>query len=241
MRTALLLLCVATVIGCTTRSHVDNEISTPATMTEGTFTFNLPCQVMHLNSEQPGKALMVVWLHGGVHDRKIHSFFTHPNHYDNCAADDSIVNYLMIHGIKSVVLFPMCHRADKQECVAWRDVYDDVNVMIEDYVSKGLIDEKRIYLAGSSDGGRGTWDFVAEHPERFAAAIAMSCSEARMSHIPVYFYNTRDEEDCSALVGQLREQGGNIPEYEYHAEYKHGGDAACCTTSMLDRFFSVTK
>ena len=202
------------------------------------FTFNLPCRVININPEAPGKALMVVWLHGGVHDRKIHSFFTHPNHYDNCAADDSIINYLQRHDLKAVVLLPMCHRADNEQCLRWREVYDDVKVMIDDQVRQGLVDANRIYLAGSSDGGRGTWDFVAEHPGVFAAAISMSCSEPRLcSDTPVYFFNTASEVDCTDAVAKLREQGGDIPVYEYHGEYKHGGDAACCDEALLTRFF----
>ena len=35
------------------------------------------------------EALLFLWLHGGVRDRKIHSYFKHRNHWDNCAADDN--------------------------------------------------------------------------------------------------------------------------------------------------------
>ena len=206
-----------------------------------TFTYNLPCQVINIHSELPGKAIMLLWLHGGVRHRAIHSYFTHPNHWDNCAADDSIVNYLNSHNIKAVALLPMCHRADAEGCIAWRDCYADVKVMIDEYVSRGLVDPARIYLAGSSDGGRGAWDYAAEHPEMFAAAISMSCEEPRMVSIPVYFFSTAAEGDCSEQVAVLQAQGATIVEYEYCREMGHGGDAARCTPQLLDRFFAHRK
>lgn len=232
----LIMLCVA-ITSCTSRMQV-NIPATNATLPPDTFTYNLPCQVINIHPEKQGKALLFVWLHGGVHDRKIHSFYIHPNHYDNCAADDSIINYLQRHAIKAVALLPMCHKANEQQCVNWIDCYDDVKQMIDNLVGKHIVDPARIYLAGSSDGGRGTWDFVAKHPEVFAAAISMSCDEAQMTTVPTYFYNTADENDCTALVTQLKQQGSNILEYRYCSDYRHGGDAALCTDEMLTRFFS---
>ena len=237
------ILCGATMVigllaSCVTQTRT---VAVEPQMPAGTFTYNLPCQIMHIHPEKPGKALLFLWLHGGVHDQKIHSFFTHPNHYDNCAADDSIVQYLERHGIKAVALFPMCHRADLTHCIKWSECWDDVRVMIDDYVDKGLVDPQRIYLAGSSDGGRGTWDYAAEHGDVFAAAISMSCSEPRVTQVPTYFFNTADESDCTMKVAELRLQGANILVYEYCSEYEHGGDAARCTDQLLNEFFSHVK
>lgn len=219
-----------------------SEAPAPRTLAAvDTFTYNLPCQVINIHPELPGKAVLLLWLHGGVHDRKIHSYFTHPNHWDNCAADDSIIGYLSGHGMKAVALLPMCHRADAEGCIAWRDCWPDVKVMIDEYVRRGLVDEKRIYVAGSSDGGRGTWDYAADHPEVFAAAISMSCSEPRMVSIPVYFFGTASESDCTAEVARLQGEGATIVRYEYCKEFRHGGDAARCDTTLLAEFFGISK
>lgn len=215
--------------------------NSPVVNLPGTFTFNLPCQVKFINPEKPGKALLFLWLHGGVRDQKIHNFFKHPNHYDNCAADDSIVNYLEREGIKAVALLPMCHKADVKRCVTWDECYDDVSKMVNDFIVQGMVDGERVYLAGSSDGGRGVWDYASKHPDMFAAAISMSCSEPCEVSIPVYFYNTADETDCTDRVKQLKAQGATIIEYRYCPQYKHGGDAALCDKQLLDRFFGHVK
>lgn len=249
MRTGLFAMIIAVAVavatGCsqvTTARDVVRQSSAggrPA-LAADTFTFNLPCRVINIHPELPGEAVLFLWLHGGVHDKKIHSYWTHPNHWDNCAADDSIIGYLRRHNIKAVALLPMCHRADRDGCIAWRDCWDDVKVMIDDLVSRGLVDPKRVYLAGSSDGGRGTWDYAAEHPEVFAAAISMSCSEPRMVSIPVYFFGTASEMDCSQRVEELRREGATIARYEYCKEFRHGGDAARCDDALLTEFFGHT-
>ena len=216
----------------------DNK-KTEVVLPEGEFTYNLPCRVVHINADKPGKAIVWLWLHGGVRDYKKHDFFEF-NHLDCCDADEIILKYLKDNGIKAIALFPVCHKANNPEPVTWIDCYDDVKHIINDYVNKGLVDTKRIYVTGSSDGGRGTWDYAEHHPEMFAAAIAMSCSEPRKVDIPIYFFGTSDETDRSEEIARLIEQGVNV-KYKYCLEYKHGGDAAECTPELLQEFFSYTK
>lgn len=59
--------------------------------------------------------------------------------------------------------------------------------MIDDLVDKGLVDPTRIYVAGSSDGGTGTWDYAESYSDVFAAAMPMSCSNPRYTTIPIFF------------------------------------------------------
>ena len=112
---------------------------------------------------------------------------------------------------------------------------------MDDYISKDMIDTNRIYLAGSSDGGRGTWDYVESHEEIFAAAMPMSCERPRPCSIPVYFYNTSDEDDCTAVMDSLRAAGYTNISYKRCWDQPHGGDAAECTVEMLDKFFGHRK
>ncbi len=216
-----------------------HDTITKAMMPEGTFYYNLPCKVVNIHQEKEGKSLLFIWLHGGVHDRKMHNLFEF-NHLDCCAADDSVLNYLQEKNIKSIALFPICHKAQNANCVAWKDCYDDVMRMIKDLDYKGLIDPKRIYLAGSSDGGVGTWDFLQYSEHVFAAAMPMSCGNPRKATIPVYFFNTQAESDCTSQVEFLNQHGSTI-EYKHSPARWHGRDDIECTHAFLDKFFSNTR
>lgn len=240
MKFLFLVISMLLMVACCNnhQESCDNK-NTEVVLPEGEFTYNLPCRVVHINADKPGKAIVWLWLHGGVRDYKKHDFFEF-NHLDCCDADEIILKYLKDNGIKAIALFPVCHKANNPEPVTWIDCYDDVKHIINDYVNKGLVDTKRIYVTGSSDGGRGTWDYAEHHPEMFAAAIAMSCSEPRKVDIPIYFFGTSDETDRSEEIARLIEQGVNV-KYKYCPEYKHGGDAAECTPELLQEFFSYTK
>lgn len=45
--------------------------------------------------------------------------------------------------------------------------------LFEKLLSEYPIDEKRVYIMGSSNGGMGSWSQIGHHPERYAAAIPM--------------------------------------------------------------------
>ena len=212
-------------------------------MPAGEMIYNIPCKVVSLHPERPSKALLVVWLHGGCGNWVEHDWLQlkgKSNHLTDCVADDKIVSYLDRHNRKAVVLMPMCHKADRKECVEWPDCWPDVKRMIDDLVGRGIVDAKRVYLAGSSDGGVGTWDYASQHGDVFAAAISMSCATPKKVSIPVYFFNTRSEWDCTAWVNELRKEGSDI-HYKFCPDVGHGGDAKECNDALLTRFFAHTK
>ena len=214
-------------------------------MPDGDFVYNLPCKVVNIHQEQEGKSLLFVWLHGGVHDRQRHDLLDSnpidcPSHLDCCAADDSVLNYLQEKNMKAIALFPVCHKAENTNCVTWKDCYGDVMRMIRDYVDKGVVDHRRIYLAGSSDGGAGTWDYLQMSEQVFAAAMPMSCGNPRKTTIPVYFFNTQAEPDCTSQVNMLNQQGCHI-EYKRSAAKWHGRDDIEVTQAFLDKLFSNSK
>ncbi|MGB5417461.1 dienelactone hydrolase family protein [Algibacter sp.] len=69
-----------------------------------------------------------------------------------------------------------------------------LNVML-DYILKNYpeIDSSRIYLMGHSMGGLGTWDWILDSPERFAAAapagfsgVSESDDFAKLANFPVF-------------------------------------------------------
>ena len=229
------LLALSILTSCSGKGASEGNLNLP----NGEFIYNLPCKVVNIHQEKEGKSIVFLWLHGGVHDVSKHDLFGF-NHLDCCAADDSVLNYLQKKDIKAVALFPVCHKAGVEHPIAWRDCFDDVKSIIDDYAEKDLIDTNRIYLAGSSDGGVGTWDYVESHGDMFAVAMAQSCCRPRKTPITVYFFNTASEEDCSEPVKELTDQGYDI-HYKFCSEVKHGGDAAQCTEEFLDKFFSYVR
>lgn len=246
IRITIALIWIATFGNCINTNETegaDNNIvyvhDTITVMSEGEFTFNLPCKAVYINQKGEGKSLLFIWLHGGVKDRKLHDLFGF-NHLDCCAADDSVLNYLKEKNIKSIALFPICHKAQSDNCVKWIDCYEDVMKMVGNFVNNDIVDSMRIFLAGSSDGGTGTWDFLEKNENLYAAAMPMSCGNPRKTTIPVYFFNTQQEPNCSTLVEALNRQGCNI-EYKHCPASMHGHDDVECTHDFLDIFFSNTK
>lgn len=213
---------------------------TVSAMPNGDFFYNLPCKVVNIHQEKEGKSLLFIWLHGGVYIQRMHDMLEPNSSLLACYAVDSVLNYLQEKGLKSVALFPICHKAKYNQCVPWIACYYDVMKMIEDLVRKDIVDTKRIFLAGSSDGGVGTWDFLQKNEQTFAAAMPMSCGNPRKTTIPVYFFNTQAEQDCSLQVDDLNRQGSNI-EYKHSSAKWHGRDDIECTHEFLDRFFGNSR
>ena len=45
--------------------------------------------------------------------------------------------------------------------------------LLEDFLNSGKVDLSRVYAAGISMGGYGTWELITRHPEYFAAAVPL--------------------------------------------------------------------
>lgn len=215
-------------------SHDTLVVSMPSSLT-----FNLPTKVECFHADKPEKARLVVLLHGGVKDQGRHTFLG-SSHLDYVKNDEIICDYLERKGEKSIFLAPICHKANKTECVAWDDCAADVKRMIDDLVTSGCVDAKQIYLTGGSDGGRGTWCIADRYPDLFAAIMPMSCGSARLLPMPIYWHSTRAEGDFSAMAEELNGKGARIS-YRYHGDVGHGIDCNRITDELLDQFFSNKK
>lgn len=55
----------------------------------------------------------------------------------------------------------------------WSQKFPDIRKVIDDLVSSGKVDPRRIYMTGFSMGGAGTWQFMEQYPGLIAAAIPM--------------------------------------------------------------------
>jgi len=56
----------------------------------------------------------------------------------------------------------------------WSDVIDSLNILLDEIQDTVTVDSQRVYLTGISMGGAGTWQFVLQYPQRFAALVPVA-------------------------------------------------------------------
>ncbi len=101
-----------------------------------------------------------------------------------------------------------------------------------------MIDPKRVYLTGISDGATGVWDTLKAWPQCFAAAVPMSgmtetAGLVSITGVPQWIFHGEKDNDTNiekgyggamvgsrAVVRQLRALGG-APKYSEYADQQH--------------------
>jgi predicted peptidase len=87
------------------------------------------------------------------------------------------------------------------------------------------IDATRVYVAGQSMGGFGTFAIISEYPRTFAAGIALcgggdQTKVARLTNVPIWvFHGAKDEsvdvERSRTIVAAIKSAGGKVRYTEY--------------------------
>ena len=228
-------------ISCNGQTNHGCAMHEAVSMTAGEYIYNIPCKVYVIHPELEGKALLMLWLHGGVHAPARFTLLDSTSATNYTTAPDRMKDYFERTNTKAIMLLPICKKADTQSLQTWPDCWVDVKTMIDGYVNKGIVDKTRIYVSGSSDGGTGTWQYVAQHPDVFAAGIALSSSLCQENTtLPVFWFTTVTEGDQTEKANQLKAQG-SIVQYKYCGDVKHGGDDRQITDSLLDTLLTIKK
>ena len=123
-----------------------------------------------------------------------------------------------------IVVAPQCRPGEQFDP-------DEVLALVDHIVEEFHVDATRIYAAGDSLGGRGTWDVALADPGRFAA-IAPVCGVADASRaetlkgVAVWAFHGASDEvmpiRCTqAMIERLQAAGGHATLTVYH---EHGHD-----------------
>ncbi|MBQ4316618.1 MAG: prolyl oligopeptidase family serine peptidase, partial [Clostridia bacterium] len=124
-------------------------------------------------------------------------------------------------------------------------VVDIVKQLSENYA----VDTDRIYAAGLSMGGYGTWDLMVRHNDIFAAAIAIcgggDASKADLlKYTPLFvFHGSADPTvpvtGSQNVVNAIKNLGGTLVEYTEFAGLGHGAwNPAFETVGLLDKLLA---
>jgi len=102
--------------------------------------------------------------------------------------------------------------------------------IIDALKSEFNIDTRRIYVAGQSDGGVGTWNVIEQRPNLFAAAIPLCGAgdpsrASRIAKLPIWaFHGTLDEiipvVESRKMITAIRRAGGR-PKYTEYGTVGH--------------------
>lgn len=123
--------------------------------------------------------------------------------------------------------------------------------LLEAVKTEFSIDPQRVYIAGQSMGGYGTWNLIALRPDLFAAAIPLcgggdTSGAATLVKIPIWAFH--GDADANVPVTESREmiaaikQAGGSPRY---TEYKGVGHEVWLKTfqerGLVDWLFAQRK
>ena len=127
------------------------------------------------------------------------------------------------------VVAPQCPDAS----VGWnKEVANNLMALLADLLDKLPIDERRVYLTGSSMGGFGTFNLAAKYPGVFAAAVPLcgggdpKTAEA-LKPVPLWvFHGDKDDmvpvERSRTIVKAIQDLGGTQVKYTELAGEGHG-------------------
>lgn len=116
-------------------------------------------------------------------------------------------------------------------------IWDIVINMIDSLIYEFPIDTNRLYITGLSLGGYGTWHFVSEYPDKFAAAVPVcgggdTTLVSRYLSLPVW--NFHGENDYIVPVERSREMINAFEELGQEFVYTHCKDGNCTGLSTVE-------
>ena len=114
------------------------------------------------------------------------------------------------------------------------------------------VSPQRVYVSGISMGGYGTWELIARHPEKFAAAMPICgggdpATAAALTDMPIrVFHGAKDNvvppENSRVMVEAIKAAGGTKIEYvEYPEAWHDSWTQTYDDTANLEWLFGQSK
>lgn len=102
-------------------------------------------------------------------------------------AIENIATYLADNNRKAIMLVPQCP-TDKSWIGTTLDVLAN---LLKNYIDRGVVSDKKVYIFGGSMGGTGTWSMLSNYSDLFAAAMPVAgnptgLNAEAVAKVPVY-------------------------------------------------------
>ena len=217
----LLLLAIATFLGCSRKSYPESSMSSvqidehyEARQLESASSL-LPYRVARINPDSlTGKPWLVLYMHSanGRGTDNIAQF-------QRQKAIDSIYNYLVEHRMNAIILVPQCP-SDRTWAGNRRhqSYLGPVKELLQLYADS--TDVQHAYVFGASMGGGGVWRLLNERPNTFAAALIASGMYLHfdpkvVAHTPLYVTlggaeDEKPRKDFPLIVDAVRAADGEV-------------------------------
>ena len=123
--------------------------------------------------------------------------------------------------------------------------------LLKTWLSDEKVDKDRVYAAGISMGGYGTWELITRHPEWFAAAVPVCGSgipslAARLKNIAIWAMHgeadtTVPPQGTRDMENAIRAAGGNIRTTFYPGVGHNSWPQAYSEKELIDWLFAQKK
>ena len=136
---------------------------------------------------------------------------------------------------------------------SWTDSTRQAQVlgMMNALMAEFSIDPDRVYITGHSMGAYGTWAYITQYPQMYAAAVPMSGGgntslAGRITHMPIWNFHAADDPTVSVtlsrnMVSAVRQAGGIV----IYTEYAIGEHTICTpaynTPILMDWVYSQKR
>lgn len=233
-----------------TKDNCKLHIKTVDNFTSGTYKasngYELPYW-LYIPEEQDALPLMV-WLHGGgeVLETSYEGANLTKNRGATCWIESGMTTAVLSVQFPKNYPFGISNKPDELKIM---EAYNVVQYeLIQELISKGKIDPKRVYVSGASSGGGGVLRFIMQYPDLFAAALPICAKDTLIPISEPYqlafkmqgSLEIADEEyeKCYNDIAQLMQQYGvtNVPIWFIHAE-----NDPVCTSYTSSMMYDVLK